>query len=97
VEYIAMDAAPDHDCNAPLPLPLPEGTGTENTASSKVLVADYRTTAYRGFVFARHDEYGLLLLNCTRKKNKGSHWQVPGGRIDECDFQTAGTFIFVVW
>jgi hypothetical protein len=83
---ITMDA-PDQDCHAP----LPGGSGT-----SKILVADYRTTAYRGFVFARHDEYGLLLLNCTRKKSKGSHWQVPGGRVDEVDFQNAGTFIFVL-
>jgi hypothetical protein len=95
VEYIAMDA-PDQECNAPPLPPLSDGTGTD-IATLKVLVADYRTTGYRGFVFVRHKEYGLLLLNCTRKKSKGSHWQVPGGRIDECDFQTAGTFIFVAW
>jgi hypothetical protein len=37
------------------------------TATGKVLV-DYKQFDYRGFVFCLHDDYGLMLLHCTRKK-----------------------------
>lgn len=38
---------------------------------------------YRGFVICLHDTYGLLLLHCTRKKNKPPHYQLPGGHVDD--------------
>lgn len=54
-----------------------------------VLVDDYQSGEYRGFLLVQHVEHGLLLLHCTRKKNKGPHWQLPGGRIDETEFRVA--------
>jgi hypothetical protein len=44
---------------------------------------------YRAFVFAIHPLHGILLLRCTRKKKKGSHFQAPGGHIDKEDFDDA--------
>ena len=61
---------------------------------SPVLV-DYRKNDYRGFLFVVHEEYGLMLLRCTRKKNKPPHWQLPGGHIDEEEFLRAGMYVFV--
>jgi hypothetical protein len=63
---------------------------SEEQGSGEVLV-DYRGVDYRGFLFVVHDIHGLMLLRCTRKKNKGPHWQVPGGHIDEPEFLAAGT------
>jgi phage-related protein len=60
------------------------------SAATTILVPDYQTAEYRGFVFVRHIQHGLVLLHCTRKKSKGPHWQTPGGRIDEVEFQAAG-------
>jgi 8-oxo-dGTP pyrophosphatase MutT (NUDIX family) len=60
-------------------------------ASSSMI--DYQATNYRAFVFVLHDEHGILLLRCTRKKNKPDHWQIPGGRIDEHEFLRAGTLL----
>jgi 8-oxo-dGTP pyrophosphatase MutT (NUDIX family) len=57
--------------------------------TGQVLV-DYQNVDYRGFLFVVHDIHGLMLLRCTRKKNKGPHWQVPGGHIDEPEFLAAG-------
>lgn len=51
---------------------------------------DYKAKDYRAFVFVLHEDYGILLLRCTRKKTKPDHWQVPGGHIDEAEFQQAG-------
>jgi 8-oxo-dGTP pyrophosphatase MutT (NUDIX family) len=53
---------------------------------------DFKTKEYRAFVFVLHDEYGILLLRCTRKKKKPDHWQIPGGRIDDHEFLRAGSF-----
>jgi 8-oxo-dGTP pyrophosphatase MutT (NUDIX family) len=53
---------------------------------------DYNDNDYRGFIFVVHDKYGLLLLHCTRKKNKPPHWQIPGGHIDDPEFLRAGEF-----
>jgi len=52
----------------------------------------YRNTGdeeYRGFVFPVHKEHGMLLLHSTRKRKKGPHFQLPGGRLDEPEFATA--------
>mmetsp|Transcript_19142 Transcript_19142/g.40254 ORF Transcript_19142/g.40254 Transcript_19142/m.40254 type:complete len:161 (+) Transcript_19142:87-569(+) len=46
---------------------------------------------YRSFIFATHQDYGMLLLFCTRKKKKGPHYQVPGGHVDKEDFDAASS------
>jgi hypothetical protein len=46
---------------------------------------------YRGFIFVVHPLYGLLMLHCTRKLHKQSHFQIPGGHIDEIDYNHAST------
>ena len=46
-----------------------------------------RDKDYRGFAFCIHPKYGMLLLHCTRKKKKGPHYQVPGGHVDDNEFQ----------
>ena len=50
---------------------------------------DYRNIDYRGFIFVVHESSGLLLLHCTRKKKKGPHFQLPGGHIDDFEFEAA--------
>lgn len=45
---------------------------------------------YRAFVFVIHNDFGLLLLHCTRKRKKGPHFQIPGGHVDEAEFIAAG-------
>ena len=52
---------------------------------------DYKSNDYRAFIFILHEDYGLMLLYCTRKKNKGPHWQLPGGHVDDEEFVRAGT------
>jgi hypothetical protein len=43
---------------------------------------------YRCFAVVLHETHGMLLLHCTRKsKKKGPHYQVPGGRVHNSDFQ----------
>jgi 8-oxo-dGTP pyrophosphatase MutT (NUDIX family) len=69
----------------------PSPASTENPVTpkkSKVLV-DYKANDFRGFIFVVHAAYGLLLLQCTRKKNKPLHWQLPGGHIDDPEFEEA--------
>jgi 8-oxo-dGTP pyrophosphatase MutT (NUDIX family) len=70
----------------------PSPASTENpvksSKKSKVLV-DYKANDFRGFIFVVHPAYGLLLLQCTRKKNKPLHWQLPGGHIDDPEFEEA--------
>ena len=58
------------------------------TTSNQVLV-DFKKDDYRGFLLVQHEEHGLMLLRCTRKKNKPPHWQLPGGHVDEFEFQEA--------
>jgi 8-oxo-dGTP pyrophosphatase MutT (NUDIX family) len=48
---------------------------------------------YRSFIFVLHETYGILLLHCTRKIKKGSHYQIPGGHVDEEDFINVTTTI----
>ena len=58
------------------------------------ILVDYKAKDYRSFCFCIHPAYGLLLLHCTRKKNKLPHYQLPGGHIDEPEFADAGQFLF---
>lgn len=46
-------------------------------------------SSYKAFVFATHPKHGMLLLFCTKKKIKGDHFQLPGGGINESEFQHA--------
>lgn len=59
------------------------------TSPSKI---NFKSEDYRSFVFVIHDNYGLLLLHCTRKKRKPPHWQLPGGHVDDFEFIEAGEF-----
>jgi 8-oxo-dGTP pyrophosphatase MutT (NUDIX family) len=60
------------------------------TPTPNITVPGYPTTDYRGFLFVVHENHGLMLLYCTRKKKKGAHWQLPGGHIDQEEFIEAG-------
>ncbi|KAL3796934.1 hypothetical protein HJC23_000687 [Cyclotella cryptica] len=44
----------------------------------------------RAFLFLFHRSDGILLLHTTRKKSKGPHYQVPGGHVEDEDFDSAG-------
>jgi 8-oxo-dGTP pyrophosphatase MutT (NUDIX family) len=55
-------------------------------------VPDYKRVDYRGFVFAIHEAHGLLLLHCTRKPKKGPHYQLPGGHVDDYEFEKIGRY-----
>jgi 8-oxo-dGTP pyrophosphatase MutT (NUDIX family) len=46
---------------------------------------------YRSFIFVVHEQYGILLLHCTRKKNKPHHYQIPGGHVDDIDYYVTAT------
>lgn len=66
-------------------------------ASHVVPSADYGTQRfsynnknYRAFCFVIHKDAGILLLQCTRKNEKGPHFQIPGGHVDEAEFIAAG-------
>ncbi|KAL3775931.1 hypothetical protein ACHAW5_011321 [Stephanodiscus triporus] len=59
------------------------------STSSDIMTAEFLKDDYRAFIFATHPRYGILLLRCTRKKNKGPHFQAPGGHIDKEDFEYA--------
>jgi 8-oxo-dGTP pyrophosphatase MutT (NUDIX family) len=78
--------------NLPTGIVSPSPASTEESVKtpkkSKVLV-DYKANDFRGFIFVVHSSYGLLLLQCTRKKNKPLHWQLPGGHIDDPEFEEA--------
>jgi hypothetical protein len=60
------------------------------TAASHKVLVDYQNGEYKGFVFVIHQQHGLMLLYCTRKKKKPPHWQLAGGKIDEHEFIKAG-------
>jgi hypothetical protein len=64
-------------------------TVAASSQRNKVLV-DYQNGEYKGFVFVIHQQYGLMLLYCTRKKKKPPHWQLCGGKLDEPEFIKAG-------
>ena len=44
---------------------------------------------YRAFLFAIHPDHGLLLLKSREKHKKGSYWEVPGGHLDDPDYEGA--------
>ena len=48
---------------------------------------DYSKEDYRGFCLLIHKKYGAILLHCTRKKKKPPHYQLPGGHVDDIEFQ----------
>ena len=48
---------------------------------------DYSKEDYRGFCLLIHKRYGAILLHCTRKKKKPPHYQLPGGHVDDIEFQ----------
>ncbi len=52
-------------------------------------IPDYKNIDYRGFIFVVHAKYGMLLLHCTRKPKKGPHYQLPGGHVDDFEFEYA--------
>mmetsp|Transcript_14273 Transcript_14273/g.16872 ORF Transcript_14273/g.16872 Transcript_14273/m.16872 type:complete len:220 (-) Transcript_14273:526-1185(-) len=54
-------------------------------------ISSQRQKDFRAFVFAVHLDYGMLLLHCTRKPKKGHHFQLPGGHLDDSDFESAAT------
>mmetsp|Transcript_31547 Transcript_31547/g.48049 ORF Transcript_31547/g.48049 Transcript_31547/m.48049 type:complete len:593 (+) Transcript_31547:36-1814(+) len=58
-------------------------------AQNRRVIFDFRTSDYRSFIFVVHEQHGLLLLHCTRKKNKAPHHQLPGGHIDKPEFLMA--------
>ena len=55
------------------------------------VLVDYKSEDWRGFIFVVHETLGLLLLYCTRKKNKGPHYQAPGGHVDDIEFIKAAS------
>jgi len=69
------------------PRPAPAPT-TKSMANNPVLV-DYKNEDYRGFILVQHEQYGLMMLRCTRKKSKPPHWQLPGGHVDDFEFVQA--------
>jgi len=70
-------------------IPKVDATPQFPTIENPTVAIDYKKEDYRTFVFAVHPEYGLALLYCTRKEEKGPHYQLPGGHIDESEFLNA--------
>ncbi len=77
---------------------LPQGAevyfrSVAEAAGTEVLVENttfnFSKTDYRAFLFVFHEDFGLLLLHCTRKRKKGPHFQIPGGHVDEAEFIAA--------
>ena len=70
-----------------------EQQSSSEPASSSTLTSsesvDYENNDYRGFCFLIHPKHGLLMLQCSKnKKNKPSpHFQVPGGHVDDFEFE----------
>ena len=57
-----------------------------STESSPWTLRANDDTDYRAFCIALHPKHGVLLLHCTRKKNKQPHYQLPGGHIDKDEY-----------
>ncbi|XP_063901877.1 uncharacterized protein LOC135121495 [Zophobas morio] len=64
---------------------LEEASSPENLISLPLK----KSRDYRSFVFIEHVDFGLLLL-LAHKRNKGSHYQLPGGHIDTLEIQHFG-------
>lgn len=56
-------------------------------------IPDYKQKDYKSFVFVSYEDFGLLLLYCTRKPLKGPYFQLPGGHVDDIDFEKVGEFM----
>jgi hypothetical protein len=67
----------------------PFGNISHEEKGSGAVLVDYKKDDYRGFCLCIHEEYGLMMLHCTRKKDKGPHYQLAGGHIDEPEFLEA--------
>jgi hypothetical protein len=61
----------------------------EASVSESTSAFNFSKTDYRAFLFIFHQDFGLLLLHCTRKRKKGPHFQLPGGHVDEAEFIAA--------
>ena len=90
----AVDMLVDHSggkVSKALELAIDQGEieGAKGELDITNIVETYIKDDYRAFIFATHPLYGILLLHCTRKKKKGSHFQAPGGHIDKEDFAVA--------
>ena len=70
----------------------PNGDTNMNSGgeSSNQVLVDYHNNEYKGFIYVIHENYGLMLLHCTKKKKKPPHWQLSGGHVDEQEFLQAG-------
>ena len=64
-------------------------TEEEDEGDEDPVIIDPTETDYRGFILVVHPNHGLLLLHCTRKKNKPPHYQLPGGHVDQEEFDEA--------
>jgi 8-oxo-dGTP pyrophosphatase MutT (NUDIX family) len=54
-----------------------------------ITTKDLIQSDYRAFIFCVHPHHGYMLLHCTRKKKKPSHFQLPGGHVDALEFEEA--------
>lgn len=50
---------------------------------------DFQKYSYRSFIFVVHEQHGLMMLHCTPKESKNIDYQLPGGCIDQTEFQAA--------
>jgi 8-oxo-dGTP pyrophosphatase MutT (NUDIX family) len=48
---------------------------------------DFQSHDYRAFCLLIHPTHGAILLHCTRKKKKPPHYQLPGGHVDQEEFE----------
>jgi hypothetical protein len=64
--------------------------GFLNKGGDGTVLVDFKSDDYRGFCLCIHPTFGLMMLHCTRKKNKGPHYQLAGGHVDEPEFAAAG-------
>lgn len=56
---------------------------------------DENAIDYRAFALLIHPNHGAILLHCTRKKKKPPHYQLPGGHVDQEEFQKAAAAVVV--
>ena len=59
-----------------------------NSATNKN-IPDKGVREYRAFVFAVHQDHGMLLLHRTGNSKKGPHFQLPGGNVGNFEFDNA--------
>jgi len=61
----------------------------EDATKEETTDFDYKQADYRAFMFCIHEDFGIVLLHCTRKRKKGHHFQLPGGHVDVAEFISA--------